>query len=68
MVLQLSFERELPQQLFYALEPLVAFNREMERLAGEGVVPCVQEGDHGSRLDSSDAVSGSASCLSAAGA
>jgi hypothetical protein len=40
----------------------------MERLAGEGVVPCVQEGDHGSRLDSSDAVSGSASCLSAAGA
>jgi hypothetical protein len=40
----------LPQQPFDSLEPLVTFDRKMERLAGESVVARVQEGDRGSRL------------------
>ena len=46
----LSFERELPQQSFDALEPLVAFDREMEGLALQCCMARVQEGDHGRRF------------------
>jgi len=36
--IQLSFERQLPQQSFDALKPVVTIDRELERLALQGCV------------------------------